>query len=47
MTAIAFLGLGNMGAPMGANLVKAGYEVQGFDPVPAARAAATMPSMSR
>ena len=40
MTAIAFLGLGNMGAPMGANLVKAGYEVQGFDPVPAARAAA-------
>ena len=40
MTAIAFLGLGNMGAPMGANLVKAGYTVQGFDPVPAARAAA-------
>jgi len=40
MTAIAFLGLGNMGAPMGANLAKAGYEVQGFDPVPAARAAA-------
>ena len=40
MTAIALLGLGNMGAPMGANLVKAGYEVQGFDPVPAARAAA-------
>ena len=40
MTAIAFLGLGNMGAPMGANLVKAGYEVQGFDPVPAARAGA-------
>ena len=40
MTAIAFLGLGNMGAPMGANRVKAGYEVQGFDPVPAARAAA-------
>jgi 3-hydroxyisobutyrate dehydrogenase len=40
MTAIAFLGLGNMGAPMGANLVKAGFTVQGFDPVPAARAAA-------
>ncbi|HCA51942.1 MAG TPA: 3-hydroxyisobutyrate dehydrogenase [Mycobacterium sp.] len=40
MTAIAFLGLGNMGAPMGANLVKAGYAVQGFDPVPAARTAA-------
>jgi len=29
-----------MGAPMGANLVKAGFTVQGFDPVPAARAAA-------
>jgi 3-hydroxyisobutyrate dehydrogenase len=40
MTAIAFLGLGNMGAPMGANLAKAGFTVQGFDPVPAARAAA-------
>ena len=40
MTAIAFLGLGNMGAPMGANRVKAGFTVQGFDPVPAARAAA-------
>ncbi len=40
MTAIAFLGLGNMGAPMGANLAKAGYTVQGFDPAPAARAAA-------
>jgi 3-hydroxyisobutyrate dehydrogenase len=29
-----------MGAPMGANLAKAGFTVQGFDPVPAARAAA-------
>lgn len=46
MTAIAFLGLGNMGAPMGANLVKAGYEVQGFDPVPAARAAAAAAGVS-
>jgi 3-hydroxyisobutyrate dehydrogenase len=40
MTTIAFLGLGNMGAPMAANLVKAGHTVRGFDPVPAARAAA-------
>ena len=40
MSTIAFIGLGNMGGPMAANLVKAGYEVQGFDPVPAARAAA-------
>ena len=30
---IAFIGLGNMGAPMAANLVKAGHEVTGFDPV--------------
>ena len=30
---IAFIGLGNMGAPMAANLVRAGHEVSGFDPV--------------
>ncbi|KKX30715.1 3-hydroxyisobutyrate dehydrogenase [Rhizobium sp. LC145] len=29
--AIAFVGLGNMGGPMAANLVKAGYRVNGFD----------------
>jgi len=29
---IAFIGLGNMGGPMAANLVKAGYRVLGFDP---------------
>lgn len=40
MTVIAFLGLGNMGGPMAANLVNAGYSVRGFDPVPAARQAA-------
>ena len=40
MTTIAFLGLGNMGAPMAANLVKAGNVVRGFDPVPAARSSA-------
>ncbi len=28
---IAFTGLGNMGAPMAANLVKAGHRVTGFD----------------
>lgn len=28
---IAFIGLGNMGGPMAANLVKAGHIVQGFD----------------
>jgi 3-hydroxyisobutyrate dehydrogenase len=31
MTKIAFIGLGNMGGPMAANLVKAGHEVSGFD----------------
>ena len=30
-TPIAFIGLGNMGGPMAANLVKAGHEVRGFD----------------
>ncbi|MEZ7239970.1 3-hydroxyisobutyrate dehydrogenase [Rhodococcus sp. GXMU-t2271] len=34
---VAFLGLGHMGGPMAANLVKAGYPVTGFDPVPAAQ----------
>ncbi|MCH2095092.1 MAG: 3-hydroxyisobutyrate dehydrogenase [Rhodobacteraceae bacterium] len=28
---IGFIGLGNMGAPMAANLVKAGHQVKGFD----------------
>src|ERR1700761_1371875 len=37
---IAFLGLGNMGGPMAANLISAGHAVRGFDPVPAAAAAA-------
>ncbi|MGL4323025.1 MAG: 3-hydroxyisobutyrate dehydrogenase [Beijerinckiaceae bacterium] len=31
MTAVAFIGLGNMGGPMAGNLVKAGYAVTGFD----------------
>jgi 3-hydroxyisobutyrate dehydrogenase len=40
MPAIGFIGLGNMGEPMAANLVKAGKEVLGFDVVPASRQAA-------
>ncbi|MEJ1922167.1 3-hydroxyisobutyrate dehydrogenase [Microbacterium sp. KHB019] len=36
MSDIAFLGLGHMGGPMAANLVKAGHRVIGFDPMPAA-----------
>jgi 3-hydroxyisobutyrate dehydrogenase len=39
MTAIGFIGLGNMGALMAANLVKAGNRVTGYDIVPAAVAA--------
>ena len=31
MATIGFIGLGNMGAPMAANLVKAGYRVIGYD----------------
>jgi 3-hydroxyisobutyrate dehydrogenase len=37
MDRIAFIGLGRMGGPMAANLVKAGYDVAGFDLVPDAR----------
>ncbi len=36
MTTIAFIGLGNMGAPMAANLVAAGHTVAGFDLAPRA-----------
>jgi 3-hydroxyisobutyrate dehydrogenase len=36
MAKIGFIGLGNMGAPMAANLVKAGHAVTGFDMMPAA-----------
>jgi len=39
MPNIAFIGLGNMGAPMAANLVKSGDRVLGFDVVAAAREA--------
>lgn len=48
MARIGFIGLGNMGAPMARNLLKAGHEVAGFDvmaaaldAVPGARRAAT------
>lgn len=34
MATIAFIGLGNMGGPMAANLVKAGHRVIGFDLLP-------------
>jgi 3-hydroxyisobutyrate dehydrogenase len=34
MTSIGFIGLGHMGGPMAANLVKAGHAVKGFDLVP-------------
>jgi 3-hydroxyisobutyrate dehydrogenase len=30
---IGFIGLGNMGAPMALNLLKAGYDLAGYDPV--------------
>jgi 3-hydroxyisobutyrate dehydrogenase len=37
---IGFIGLGNMGLPMAANLVKAGHTVRGFDLAAASRTAA-------
>jgi 3-hydroxyisobutyrate dehydrogenase len=46
MTSIAFIGLGNMGGPMAANLVKAGHTVVGFDLVPASRDAAKADGVS-
>ncbi len=36
MATIGFIGLGNMGAPMAANLLKARHQVTGFDLVPGA-----------
>ena len=40
MTAIAFIGLGNMGGPMARNLLKAGHSVRAFDLSEAALSAA-------
>ena len=37
MATIAFIGLGNMGGPMAANLVKAGHKVVAFDLVASSR----------
>src|SRR5882757_1449718 len=37
MAGIAFIGLGNMGGPMAANLVKGGHKVVAFDLVAASR----------
>src|ERR1700728_3559063 len=37
MSNVGFVGLGNMGGPMAANLVKSGERVHGFDLVPASR----------
>ena len=36
MSSIAFIGLGNMGAPMALNLVKAGHSLKVYDLAPAA-----------
>jgi len=36
MAAIGFIGLGNMGGPMAANLIKAGHKLRAFDLSPAA-----------
>lgn len=46
MTKIAFIGLGNMGGPMAANLVKAGHAVTGFDLSEASRNAAAKTGVS-
>jgi len=46
MAKVAFIGLGNMGAPMAANLIKAGHAVTGFDLVEAAKSAAAASGVS-
>jgi 3-hydroxyisobutyrate dehydrogenase len=46
MANIGFIGLGNMGGPMAANLLKAGHTVVGFDLVPASRDAAKAAGVS-
>lgn len=47
MAAIGFIGLGNMGGPMAANLVKAGHSLKVFDLAPAAVSALTDAGASR
>ncbi len=46
MSRIAFIGLGNMGAPMAQNLKNAGHDVAGFDAMDAARQAAVAAGLS-
>ncbi len=46
MAKAAFIGLGNMGGPMAANLVKAGHDAQGFDLSPEFCAAAKAEGVS-
>jgi len=46
MTTVGFVGLGNMGAPMAANLVAGGFNVQVFDLVPALAASVEGASVS-
>jgi 3-hydroxyisobutyrate dehydrogenase len=46
MSKIAFIGLGNMGAPMADNLMKAGHEITVFDLVPFLREAAAAKGMA-
>ena len=46
MATIAFIGLGNMGGPMAANLAAAGHAVRGVDRVDAARTAAAEAGVS-
>ena len=46
MTTVAFFGLGHMGGPMAANLVKAGHTVLGYDPDAANAAAAAETGVS-
>ncbi|GLY98601.1 NAD(P)-dependent oxidoreductase [Actinoplanes sp. NBRC 103695] len=41
ITSVGFIGLGNMGLPMATRLVKAGYQVDGYDVSPAAGKALT------
>ena len=47
MATIAFIGLGNMGAPMAGNLVRAGHAVRGYDLLAAAMDAAASAGASR
>ena len=44
---IGFIGLGNMGAPMARNLIKAGHELLGFDVAPTNVGDITQDSISK